>query len=77
VDQKFRAGMTALGLPYAVGIQSMLTVWPPGKGPLPPKDWSGLGRKPTNLRRHDDHRPVSAKELARRSARLDELHDPL
>ena len=63
-DQKFRAGVSALGLSYVVGIQSTLTVWPPGNGPLPPRKWSGRGRKPTKLRRDDDHRPVSVKELA-------------
>src|SRR4249920_3469799 len=50
-DQKFRTGVSALGLPYAVGIQSTPSVWPPGKGPLPPKKWTGRGRKPTKLRR--------------------------
>ena len=63
-DQKFRTGVSALGLPYAVGIQSTPSVWPPGKGPLPPKKWTGRGRKPTKLRRDDKHCPVSVKELA-------------
>ncbi len=63
-DQKFREGISALGLPYAVGIQSTPSVWPPGKGPLPPKRWTGHGRKPANLRRDDKHRPVTVKELA-------------
>ncbi len=65
-DGDFRAGVTALGLPYAVGVQSMLSVWPPGEQPLPPKPWSGRGRKPSRLRHDADHWPVSAKELAMR-----------
>jgi SRSO17 transposase len=64
VDGAFRAGVTALGLPYAVGVQSTLNVWPPGKGPLPPKRWSGHGRRPSRLRRDARHAPISAKKLA-------------
>lgn len=65
-DGAFRAGVTALGLTYAVGVQSTLSVWPPGEEPLPPKPWSGRGRKPSRLRHDVDHRPISAKELAMR-----------
>jgi len=36
-DGTFRAGVTALGLSYAVGVQSTLSVWPPGREPLLPK----------------------------------------
>ena len=36
VDGKFRAGVTELGLQYAVGVQSSLSVWTPGTEPLPP-----------------------------------------
>jgi SRSO17 transposase len=63
-DGAFRAGVTAMGLTYALGVQSTLGVWPPGKEPLPPKPWSGRGRKPTRARRDADHKPVSAKTLA-------------
>ena len=65
-DGVFRAGVTALGLTYAVGVQSTLSVWPPGEKPLPPKPWSGRGRKPSRLRHDAEHRPVSAKDLAMR-----------
>jgi DDE superfamily endonuclease len=65
-DGAFRAGVTALGLIYAAGVQSTLSVWPPGEEPLPPKPWSGQGRKPSRLRHDADHRPISAKELAMR-----------
>jgi SRSO17 transposase len=63
-DTDFRDGLTALGLLYAVGIQSSATLWRPGEGPLPPKPWSGRGRRPALLRRDDEHQPVSAKDLA-------------
>src|SRR5271163_1292323 len=63
-DGAFRAGVTTLGLIYCVGVQSTISLWPPGVEPLPPEPWSGRGRKPTRLRRDDDHQPVSAKTLA-------------
>ncbi len=50
----------------SLGVQSTLSVWPPGEEPLPPKPWSGRGRKPSRLRHDAEHRPVSAKELAMR-----------
>lgn len=53
-----------MGLAYAVGVQSHVTVWPPGIEPLPAKAWSGRGRRPVRLRRDAQHRPVSVKELA-------------
>jgi SRSO17 transposase len=64
-DTEFRTGLTALGLIYAVGIQASTTVWAPGTRPLPPKPWSGKGRRPTRLRRDDDHKPVPVTDLAR------------
>lgn len=66
VDGAFRARLTALGLTYAVGVQPTLSVWPPGKQPLPAKPWSGKGRPPSRVRRDEDHRPLSAKALAQR-----------
>jgi SRSO17 transposase len=65
VDGAFRAGVTASGLTYVVGVQSTLSVWPPGAEPLPPKPWSGRGRPSSRMRRDDDHVPVSAKTLAK------------
>jgi len=64
VDGAFRAGVTALGLSYAVGVQSTLSVWGPGQEPLPAKPWSGRGRPPSRVRRDGDHRPVEAKPFA-------------
>ena len=49
-DGAFRSGVTASGLAYVVGVQSTLSVWPPGAEPLPPKPWSGRGRPPSRMR---------------------------
>jgi SRSO17 transposase len=64
VDGQFRAGLTELGLQYVVGVQSTISVWEPGKAPLPAKPWKGQGRSPRTLRRSRKHQPVSAKQLA-------------
>jgi SRSO17 transposase len=64
VDGQFRAGLTKLELEYVVGVQSSMTVWEPGKEPLPAKSWKGQGRPPKLLRRDSQHHPVAAKQLA-------------
>ena len=63
-DSNFRAGITGLGLPYAVGIMPSTAVWRPGEAPLPPAPYSGRGRPAKRLRRDETHRPVSVKTLA-------------
>jgi len=63
-DTDFRDGITEIALAYAVGIQSSTTLWPPGIEPLPPKEWSGRGRRTSAIRRDAEHQPVSAKQLA-------------
>jgi SRSO17 transposase len=63
-DTGFRDGITAVGLAYVVGVQSTISLWPPGKQPLPPKVWSGRGRPTSAIRRDADHQPVSAKAMA-------------
>ena len=72
----FRAALTAMGLVYAVGVQSNTGVWAPGVDPigsrdairhgslLPAKQWRGRGRKPSRARHGEGHRPVSVKTLA-------------
>ena len=35
INTEFREGVTALGLQYVAGVQSSMTVWEPGKQPLP------------------------------------------
>jgi SRSO17 transposase len=64
VDTAFRERLTALGFNYVVGITGAVSLWPEGQAPLPPKRWSGRGRKPTLLRRNAQHKPLSAKALA-------------
>jgi len=64
IDGQFRADLTALKLQYVVGVQSSMTVWAPGKSPLPAKPWSGQGRRTKLLRRDRQHQPVSVKQLA-------------
>jgi SRSO17 transposase len=63
-DTDFREGITEIGLPYAVGIQSSITLWPPSIEPLPPKQGSGRGLPTSAIRRDAEHQPVSAKQLA-------------
>jgi len=63
-NDEFRAGLSDIGLRYAVGVQSNVSVWPPGVEPLAPKEWSGRGRPPTRLRRDAQHKPSSLKQLA-------------
>ena len=35
INTEFRDGLTELGLQYVMGVQSSMTVWEPGKQPLP------------------------------------------
>jgi len=63
-DTRFREGITALQLPYVVGVMSSITVWKAGQGPLPKRAWKGMGRPPRLLRRSGARQPVSVKALA-------------
>src|SRR5882757_5456497 len=63
-NSELRTEITALDLTYVAGILSSTTAWTPGTGPLPPKPWSGHGRRPTRMRRDAKHRPIAAKKLA-------------
>ena len=62
-DTAFREGLTELGLPYVVGIQSSVSVWKPGHEPLPKRKWKGIGRPTKLLRRDGQHNPA-VRELA-------------
>ena len=64
IDGQFRKGVTKLNLEYVVGVQSSVTVWEPGKQPLPAKPYTGTGRPPRLLRREQGHQPLSVKKLA-------------
>jgi SRSO17 transposase len=63
-DSRFRGGLSELGLDYVVGVQKSTTVWRAGTAPLPAKQWKGMGRPPTLLRRDKQHQPISLKQLA-------------
>lgn len=63
-ETAFRDGITEMGMLYAVGIRPATTAWAPGTGPLPPKPWSGHGKRPTKLRREPGNEPVAVKALA-------------
>jgi SRSO17 transposase len=62
---EFREALTAVGLPYVVGVKGETTVWRPGDAPLPPKPQrGGPGRPALRVRRTAAHQPVSLKRLA-------------
>jgi len=63
-DTDFRLGVSALGLSYAVGIQSSTTVWSAGHEPLPPRPYSGHGFPSKRLRRNRTHQPIDVNALA-------------
>jgi SRSO17 transposase len=64
INTGFRDELTQLKLQYVVGVQSSVTVWEPGKQPLPAKSRTRTGRPPRLLQRSADHQPVSVKQLA-------------
>jgi SRSO17 transposase len=64
ITTSFRTALSGLSLPYVLGVQSTMGVWPPGCDPLPPTPWSGKGRLPKLRRRDAEHQPVAAKDLA-------------
>lgn len=64
MNTDFREELTRLELQYMVGVQSSMTVWEPGKQPLPAKSRGKMGRPPRYLQRTADHQPVSVKQLA-------------
>ena len=61
---EFRAAVAERGMTYAVGIAPETGVWKPGVLPLPPKPWSGRGRRPSALRIAPGHQPLSAAAMA-------------
>jgi SRSO17 transposase len=63
-DTRFREGVTALGLRYAVAVQAHTSVWREGQAPLSPAAYKGTGRPPKLLRRGEQRRPVSVRQAA-------------
>ncbi len=64
INTDFREKLSQLGLKYVLGVQSSLTVWEPGKQPLPAKSRGRMGRPPRLLQRSPDHQPMTVKQLA-------------
>ena len=64
INTEFRDGLTELELQYVVGVQSSMTVWEPGKQPLPANPRGRMGRPPRLLHRTPEHRPFTVKQLA-------------
>jgi SRSO17 transposase len=62
-DTAFRQAVSALGLPYVMGVGSAASVWAPGVRPLP-QTKPRRGPPSLRLRRDEDRKPISAKELA-------------
>jgi len=61
----FREGLEELGLVYSLGVKPPTKVWAPGVEPLPPKRWSGRGRRPSKMVLAPGHEPVTVESLAR------------
>jgi len=68
VDTAFRERLSELGLRYVVGVSGSVTVWPPGREPLPPAASVARGHIGTRLRLGGaalpQHHPQSIKALA-------------
>jgi SRSO17 transposase len=64
-DGKFRSGITALGLPYTVGVFSSMLVWRPGEAPVCPASVAGRSQQGGQAR---PPRPVQVKALAKELA---------
>lgn len=60
----FREALTKMGLSYAVGSQTPVTVWEPGHAPGSPKSRKPTGRPPKLLHRDPTHPPPTIKALA-------------
>lgn len=63
-NSAFREGLEALDMPYIMHVNPTSLVCLPGVKLLPPKPYSGRGRRPTRTRYAKGHEPVSCKELA-------------
>jgi SRSO17 transposase len=63
-NTEFREEIAALGLQSVLGVQGSMTVWEPGKQPLPAKPRGKMGRPTRLLQRSKDHQPLTIKQLA-------------
>ncbi len=65
-EAKFRTGISALDLRYVAGIKSTTNVWARGTAALPPRAYSGRGRRGVRPVRDEAHKPVGVEQLALR-----------
>jgi SRSO17 transposase len=64
-SREFRDGVAELKLDYSLAVRSTTTVWALERQPLPPRPWSGKGRRPQRMQRDPTHPPLSVAQLAR------------
>lgn len=62
--REFREGVAVLNLHYSLAVRSVTTVWTQDQGPLPPKPWTGRGRRAQRMQRDETHQPVTVEQLA-------------
>jgi SRSO17 transposase len=63
-NTEFRDEIAALGLQSVWGVQGSMTVWEPGKKPLPAKPRKKMGRPTRLLQRTADQQPLTIEQLA-------------
>ena len=63
-DGAFRADVTAMGLPYVVGVQSTLSVWPPDRSRCRPSPGAGGAARHRAFGATGNMRLFSAKKVA-------------
>jgi SRSO17 transposase len=63
-SRDFREGISALGLPYSVGISSNTCVWPTGAAPATPKPTGRRGRPPSYERDPRGKQPIRVDKYA-------------
>jgi len=68
-ETAWREALEGMELEYCVGVQSVITVWAAGTGPVPPsKSKNKIGRPATRWRRRAGSTPLSVKGLAEKLA---------
>jgi SRSO17 transposase len=66
INSEFREELSKLELQYVVGVQSSMTVWEPGKQPLPAKPRGNMGRPPRLLPQPSQLMPIFGYKRAER-----------
>jgi SRSO17 transposase len=63
-DTQFRTEITKMGLEYALGVRSDVTIWPPGATFAVPANYRGQGRPRKNFKPVGAISPMSVKQFA-------------